>query len=539
MNVLRQRRPMKLVFLLAALSVGIWLTWCAFVCEPSGSVPDIKVVLLHLNDTYEITPLDGGRSGGLARVATLARELRKAHRHTYVVHAGDFLSPSVSGLVRIDGKRLAGKQMVAVLQSAGVDYIILGNHEFDLAEDDFRERLRELTDRQGGRSRLTLFSTNVRDAQGNSLPEVRTSEVLTIQDAPQQVRPLRIALLGLSMKTSSKYATFVEPVKAATEELRRLERRGRPDSIIALTHQPVEEDEVLAREVPRIDLILGGHEHENAHHQPHRHGEAQAVSLPSIYRADANARTVYIHELYYDPQTRRLRRTHSKLEPITDAIAEDPDTARVVEHYYRAARQVLKQQGFDPDQELGRVNTLLDGREKEVRNRSTRLTEFIGDAMLHAIRDVKGPQVAICNAGAIRIDDRVPPGPLKMYEVLRMLPFGGQVMLVPMKGDLLKHILDRGEHGRGTGAFLQVRNVAAQGSGTNRVWKVAGSPLDPGATYQVAINDYLLSGREKGFEFLGARESAIKGKTVGDWRKVVANYLRAVKGWPERPAEDG
>ena len=31
----------------------------------------VRVTILHINDVYEIAPVEGGRSGGLARVATL------------------------------------------------------------------------------------------------------------------------------------------------------------------------------------------------------------------------------------------------------------------------------------------------------------------------------------------------------------------------------------------------------------------------------------------------------------------------------------
>jgi 5'-nucleotidase len=535
MNFLLRPWPARVVLLLVTLAGGLWLTWAAFNYPRRATTADIRVTLVHLNDVYEITALDGGRSGGLARVATFARQLRKENRHTYVLHAGDFLSPSVLGGARLDGnKRLAGKQMVAVLQASGVDYITFGNHEFDLTKDEFVERLQELTGQPGDRQGPTLFSTNVRDTEGYPLPSVPRSQVLTIADSPSQRVPLRIGLLGLTMTVQSKYATFVDPIKAAKEDLRRwASGREKPDSVIALTHQPLEDDEALARAVPGIDLILGGHEHENAHSQPLGPVQAPAISLPSIYRADANARTVYVHELFYDPQTRRLRRVHSRLEPITNAIPEDPDVAAVAQRYDEEARAALKKDDLDPDQELGSVTTTLDGREKEIRKRSTRLTELVAEAMLYALRDVEGPRVAIYNAGSIRIDDRIPPGPIKMYEVLRMLPFGDKLMRVQMKGDLLKRILDRADQGRGTGAFLQTGNVRPQGEGANRVWSVADHPLDPAVTYQVAMSDYLLTGREKGFEFLGPPNSPVKGNTIADWRKVVREYLLSVKRWPQ------
>ncbi len=56
---------------------------------------------------------------------------------------GDYLSPSAIGTAIVDGQPLAGRQMVDVLNHVGVDWAVLGNHEFDVSEAAFRARLAE------------------------------------------------------------------------------------------------------------------------------------------------------------------------------------------------------------------------------------------------------------------------------------------------------------------------------------------------------------------------------------------------------------
>ena len=56
---------------------------------------------------------------------------------------GDYLSPSAIGTAVVDGQPLAGRQMVDVLNHVGVDWAVLGNHEFDVSEAAFRARLAE------------------------------------------------------------------------------------------------------------------------------------------------------------------------------------------------------------------------------------------------------------------------------------------------------------------------------------------------------------------------------------------------------------
>src|SRR5438552_351640 len=88
--------------------------------------------ILHFNDVYEITPVEGGKAGGLARVARYRAELKAKDPSLLTTLGGDYVSPSALGSARIDGEPLRGKQMVAVLNRVGVDWATFGNHEFDI-----------------------------------------------------------------------------------------------------------------------------------------------------------------------------------------------------------------------------------------------------------------------------------------------------------------------------------------------------------------------------------------------------------------------
>ena len=95
---------------------------------------EVRINLLQINDLYEISAVGGGKEGGMARLATIRNELASQNRHTYMVLAGDALSPSVIGTAVINGQPIAGAQMVAMLNSIGLDFATFGNHEFDLTE---------------------------------------------------------------------------------------------------------------------------------------------------------------------------------------------------------------------------------------------------------------------------------------------------------------------------------------------------------------------------------------------------------------------
>ena len=130
---------------------------------------------LHFNDVYEIGAIDGGKIGGLARVATFAKQLRRTLPGVVTTLGGDFLSPSALGLAEIGGERLAGRQMVSVLNAVGVSWATLGNHEFDVREAEFRARMAE--------ARFPVVVSNVVDSSGKRFPNTVASAVRRLRTA--------------------------------------------------------------------------------------------------------------------------------------------------------------------------------------------------------------------------------------------------------------------------------------------------------------------------------------------------------------------
>ena len=451
---------------------------------PADSI--VHLTLLHFNDIYEITPLAGGAQGGLARVATLRRQLMEENPNTFTVLAGDLFSPSALGTATVDGDRLAGRQMVAVLNALGLDYCTFGNHEFDLREKQFYQRLNE--------SRFHWLSSNVFAANGQPFPGVADSVILTVSQTAGPTAT--VGWFGVTLPSNRQpYATYTDPLETAARVVHNL--RDKVDILIAITHLPLEDDIKLADRCPDIDLILGGHEHENVQ-------VWRGADLTPICKADANVRTVYIHRLSYNTSTRRLQ-IHSELQAVTGAIAEDPQVQREAQHWVDVAYAGFQQMGFDPQRAVAELPVALDGLESSVRNRSTKLTELIAAAMLNA---ATGTELAVFNGGSIRIDDVLLPGNITEYDVIRILPFGGSVLSVEMKGALLARVLDQGVANKGTGGFLQTAKVGWDQE--RKGWLIAGQALDAGKSYQVAINDFLVSGKEVGLTFLNREHGDLR-----------------------------
>lgn len=467
------------------------------------SAETTKITFLQINDVYEMTPVGG--QGGVARLATLRQELLSANPNTYTILSGDLFSPSALGTAKVDGERLAGKQMVAAMNAFGLDFATLGNHEFDIKEEQFRQRILE--------SETQWFSSNVFEVDGKSFPNIPQNLIFSASNSAGQ--EVTVGMFGLTLDSNPvSYVSYTDPFEAAAAHIGAL--KDNVDILVAVTHLPMSQDIELAEKFPELDLIIGGHEHENAI-------EWAGSSHTPITKADANARTAYIIDMEYDHASDQVR-IKPKLKLITADIPDDPEVAQIVENWLDKAFAGFKSQGFDPGKHVSNVTDELDGTEASVRNRSTVLTQLIADGML--IADPSS-EISIFNGGSIRIDDTIAPGPITEYDVIRVLPFGGAIISVEMSGSLLAKTLDQGVKSKGIGGYLHTSGV----TGNMGAWVVNGTAVQADKTYKVAISDFLITGKEQGFGFLTEEHPELTKKTThGDIRKAFITQLQKTYG---------
>ena len=480
-----------------AIVIGLWLvvsgltTWAA--------TPSV-ITILHFNDVYEIDTVEGGRAGGLARVATILDRLKRTAAPVMSTLGGDYLSPSAIGTARVDGQALAGRQMVAVLNALGLEWATFGNHEFDVSEAAFHARLAEGT--------FHLVSSNVTDAAGKPFEHTVTSAIVPVRLGK---RTVNLGLVGVTIDSTVKpwvkYAPPIESAKAAIAQL-----TGHVDAVIALTHLSLAGDQQLVTAVPEIDVVLGGHEHENwmMRRGPH---------FTPIIKADANVRSLAIVSLGFGAAGTRPT-VSARLEIVDDHTPPQPRVDAEVKRWMTLGFDGFRRDGFTPEAVVATSTDSLDGRESTVRNGPGLLSDIITAAMSHEAAPV---DLAIFNGGSIRIDDVLTPGPIREYDIIRVLPFGGKVLKAAMDCALISQVLDIGVTNRGTGGYLHAAGVTRSGGG----WQIQGKPIDPAARYLVAISDFLLTGGETGLAFLTRTNPQVHDvRELRDIRMTVIDELK-------------
>jgi len=439
--------------------------------SPRLSAP---LTILQLNDVYSTVPVDG--AGGLARVAALKRTLAAQGRTPFVMLAGDFLSSSVESTI------FQGEQMIAALNAAGLDLATLGNHEFDFGLDVLLRRMRE--------AKWQWVVSNVVDAQtGQPLGGA----------APYVVRtfgPLKVGFIGLCLTSEGMPADrlagirLIDPIEAAARYLPIL-RKEDVQVVVALTHLSFADDRALAERFPEIDLIIGGHEHFPI---TAFHGRTliskSGSDAKAVARIDVNRRGLAPVERFYE------------LIPITSAIEDDPETARVVAAYEAKL-------GPELAKEVAVSRVPLAGTALRLRASETNLGDLVADA----VRAAANAEIAIVNSGGIRGDRDHPPGPILRRTLIEIHPFGNVVCTIAIAG---RTILQALEHGvsrlpAAAGQFPQVSGLTFTADSSAppgrrvRDVRVGAAPLDLAREYTLALPDFMLHGGDGYTMFAGQK----------------------------------
>ena len=472
------RRAASLVIVVAILLGG-----CGML-RRGAAVPDlVRITVLQINDAYTLDPVDNGRRGGMARLATLVKDLRAKNPNTLFVHGGDFLSPSVLSTY------LKGRHMVAVLDAVGVDAVTFGNHEFDFGSTVLAERMRE--------SRFAWISSNVRDRKTDrTFATAQHDRLVTLAG-------IRVGLFGVTLPDTAKLASagpdvvFVDPLRAGVEAATGLRRRG-AQVVIALTHQDIDADRALAEKAP-IDLIAGGHEHEPL---------IAEAGTAIVTKAGSDARYLVQVDLWLTRDGKIVERSWTFHE-VSARIAPDPAVEKLVARYAAEFERELSVT-------VGRTEVALDARRQVLRTQEVAVGNFIADVM----REALDADVGLVNGGGIRGDKIIAPGPILRRDVHTLVPFSNRVVKLEMTGAALRQALEHGlaQADNQGGGFLQISGLQVdydpRRPARSRILsaEVGGRPLDPAGRYTVATIDYVANGGDGQMAFREAR--ALIGRTT-------------------------
>jgi 5'-nucleotidase / UDP-sugar diphosphatase len=488
----RFKRPLSTLVALVAVLV---LATAAF-------AQTATVTFLHVNDVYEISPQQG--RGGFAPLMTLLKRERAAASPTFTTLGGDLIGSSMmSGITK-------GTQMIELMNAIGLDLAVVGNHEFDFGSAILKQRVAE--------SKFPWLGTNVLDADGKPFGSL-------VPTVTRKVGELTIGFLGIitpdtrHLSNTGPDVQFAPTLDAARAAVKQLKAEG-ADAIVALTHLTIAEDRELVREVKGIDVVLGGHDHD-----PIAFYEGGVL----IFKVGHDAQYLGVAQIEIEktpgpsgPQVKVWPREWRILS--TAGMAPDPTIAAIVKQHEDKLDESLKVT-------VGTTAVELDSRRATVRLKESAIGNLIADA----IREATHADAALTNGGGIRGDRTYPAGTtLTRKDILTELPFGNVTVLVEITGADLRAALEEGVSAVEdvAGRFPHVSGLRfvfdpkrPKGSRVLEVM-VGDKPLDPGATYKLATNEYLMAGGD-GYASLKRARPIIDASGGALMAGVVTDYIAA------------
>lgn len=432
----RHYKPFSLCLAAVLLLSGIVFNVAKAEPAPSGK----EIDLLFLHDTHShlesfVTLQDGQTAavGGFPRIKTLINEAKADNPDTLVVDAGDF---SMGTLVQtIFASESAELRMLGEL---GCEVTTLGNHEFDYRSQGLAASL--LAAAESGDPVPALVLCNIDWAAMEA--EGLTEEQQLLRDAFASYGmtdytvitkgDVKIAVFGIFGEDSLACAPtcvlkFRDASEAAAETVADIKANEDVDMILCVSHagtnpdQQKSEDEILAKKVPEIDLIISGHTHTTLE-EPIRHGDTYIVSCGEYGK---NLGTLSMRQ----QSDGRWEMTSYALLPITPAIDADLPTQERIDGFMKSVdSDYLSRFGYTQDQVLAQ-NDIAFATSEDLYNIHTdhNLGNLLSDAFMYAVSredtgDSHPVDVTIVPSGCVR--DTFPKGDITVADVFNAYSLG-------------------------------------------------------------------------------------------------------------------
>ncbi|HCD57866.1 MULTISPECIES: 5'-nucleotidase C-terminal domain-containing protein [Exiguobacterium] len=503
--------------------LGKTITLKAKITVLDVNTDDFSIGLMHTNDTH--ANLDKA-----PKRATVIKDLRSAYRAagkpSLLLDAGDVFSGSLYF------NKFLGQADLELMNYMKYDMMTFGNHEFDLGDTDNNIALKNFVTA----AKFPFITANV-DFSKNELFNGLQKKTITAgpergkiyQGIIKEYKGQKIGFFGLTTEETADIASpgtvaFANYITSAKAAVKKLEDRG-VNKIVALTHigfddnEAIDNDQLLARNVDGIDVIVGGHSHTKLE---------KPVVVDETVVPGKTEPTIIAQAYQYGDFLGNLDLTFDYKGKLTEYNGSLIDVSKAVEDV-RAA-EILKPYADQiaelKNEEVGAniVNALPNPRgEVSVRNSETALGNLITDGMLKKAKEYNTDTViAMQNGGGIRA--AIDAGPLTVGEVLTTLPFGNTLATAKMTGEEIKNLLEIsvGIAPKENGGFLHVSGMKFEYDSTKaageRVTKMEVNNngtfevIDPAKTYVIATNAFTA----KGGDGLTPFETAYKAGRVTD-----------------------
>lgn len=489
-------------------------------CSAPAPADNDDIIILYTSDVH-----CGISSGfGYAGLAQIRSDLEEQGYTVILVDDGDAIQGEPVGTFS------KGSEIVKLMNAAGYDLAIPGNHEFDYGMDSFLSVAKDAEYQylscnfnKGGK--LLFDPYKIVEAEGKKIAFVGVTTPSTLLQSTPAIFQNEEGEYIYDFCQDATGEKLCSTLQKAVDSA----RRDGADYVYVIGHLGHDSDarpwtygEILPN-TSGIDVLFDGHSH-----------DIDQVVLNGkdgkpIARSACGTKLEGIGYSLIDPKDGILETGlwlwHGSKNAVETAGIENDVTAKIREVEDNlgdrlndvVARTAVPLTIFSPEPDASRRPVRM------VRRFETNLGDLVADAY----RVITGADIGVINGGGIRAD--IKAGDITYKDVLTVLPFGNTICVIELTGQQLLDALEWGSRSapEENGGFLQVSGmsytvdtsvpdcckVGANGfcegfDGPRRVKDVTvgGEPLDPAKKYTLAGFSYTLLENGDGYTaFDGAK----------------------------------
>ena len=387
----------------------------------------------HLDSFSTIVNGEQKEVGGFAKIKTLINEKKKEDPDTLILDGGDF---SMGTLIQtVYDTEAAELRMLGYL---GYDVTTFGNHEFDYRSQGLANMLKAA--KSSGETLPEIVVCNVdwdsmeKAGLNDGQKQIQSAfETYGVKDYVMvQKGDVKIAVVGVFGKDALECAptcelSFKDPVEAVKKTVEEIKKNEEADMIACVSHggtwedESKSEDELLAKAVPDLDLIISGHTHSELQ-EAIQHGNTYIVScgeygrnlgsLSMTQNSDGRWNLSAYELIPVSEDVKADKETQERIDALMDTV----DTNYLADFGY-TRKKVLAQNDveFNSLEEMGTEHKELN------------LGDIMADAYVYAVEnseyyDGDPVDVAVVPSGTVR--DTYTKGDITVEDVYNSFSLG-------------------------------------------------------------------------------------------------------------------
>jgi 5'-nucleotidase/UDP-sugar diphosphatase len=388
----------------------IFISLSSLYCQPQ------TITILHTNDIHaSFLPHEAGwvrtdpkpLVGGFLELNRLIDSLRKAKPNILLLDGGDVMTGNP--IAEMEYKGAYGGALFEMMNMIGYEAWTIGNHDLDISQDN----LRKLTQI----AKYPTLSANLVDTL-NAL-SLNNKEYIIIKKNGLRVGIIGIMSNSLFELTNTNNLKGLKVLPAASTLQKVIDKIGsETDLIIALTHEGVDDDSLIATQVHNLNVIIGAHSHTRL---------KTPKNVNGVLICQTGSYCENLGELELTVENHKITASNGKLHTLW-AKSQYPESnlSKFVDEYKTKIDK-------DYNEIIGRAEVDL----KRSRNGESIIGHFLADA----IRETSGADFALTNSSGIRKD--ILAGEIKKVDLFEVSPFRNYLCTFQLKGKEVRELAQR------------------------------------------------------------------------------------------------